>query len=99
MKTPLRSSLLVAGAIFAAACGNADTTVRLKVRIAGDERKTPLRNPGTQSTPGSDVDVLKLQVYNPTLGVSRESEVTNDFSLSAQIKVGALDVSRGPDWR
>ena len=88
-------ALLVAASLFGCA---KDSTVRLKVRIAGDDRKTPLRNPGTPSTPASDVDVLKLQVYNTKLGVNRESEVTNDFSISDKIKVGALNVTTGPDW-
>ena len=88
---------LVTAALAASSC-NKDSTVRLKVRIAGDQRKTPLRNPGTPSTPASDVDVLKLEVYNTPLGVTRASEVTNDFSISSQIKVGALDVTTGPNW-
>ena len=83
---------------LALGCGNG-TTVRLRVRIAGDERKSPLRNPGTPTTPASDVDVLNLQVYNTALGVSREATTTNDFTISDQIKIGALDVSAGPDWR
>lgn len=75
------------------------TVVNLKLRIAGDARKTPLRNPGTPNTPASDVEVLRLEAYNPTLGVTRQSEVTNDFSVSDEIKVGALDISEGADWR
>ncbi len=75
------------------------TTVNLKLRIAGDERKTPLRNPGTPNTPASDVDVLRLEAYNPTLGVTRQGEVTNDFAVSNEIKVGALDISEGAGWR
>lgn len=75
------------------------TVVNLKLRIAGDARKTPLRNPGTPNTPASDVDVFRLEAYNPTLGVTRQGEVTNDFAVSSEIKVGALDISEGADWR
>lgn len=74
------------------------TTVNLKLRIAGDSRKTALRNPGSPNTPASDVELLRLEAYNPTLGVTRLGEVTNDFTVSDEIKVGALDVSEGVDW-
>lgn len=75
------------------------TIVNLKLRIAGDARKSPLRNPGTPNTPASDVDVLRLEAYNPTLGVTRQGEVTNDFAVTNEIKVGALDITEGADWR
>lgn len=94
-----RSLALLAAAALACSACTQGTTVNLKLRIAGDARKTPLRNPGSPSTPASDVDVLKLEAYNPTLGVNRQGEVTNDFSVSDEIEVGALDVSPGPDWR
>lgn len=90
--------LCLALAAFGSGCGKG-TTVKLRVRIAGDERKSPLRNPGTPTTPASDVDVLTLQVYNTELGVSREAVTTNDFTISDQIKVGSLDVSAGEGWR
>jgi hypothetical protein len=90
-------ALILAALLGAQGCAEG-TTVNLKVRITGDARKTPLRNPGSPSTPASDVDVLKLEAYNPTLGVTRQGEVTNDFPVSQEIKVGALDVSSGPDW-
>ncbi len=88
---------VVAVAALAAGCAK-DITVKLQVRITGDQRKTPMRNPGSPSTPASDVDVLKLQVYNTGLGVTREADLTNDFTVSDKIKAGALDVSAGPDW-
>lgn len=93
----LRRALVLAAVLAGFGCGSG-TTVNLKLRIAGDARKSPLRNPGSPSTPASDVDVFKLEAYNPTLGVTRQGEVTNDFPVSDQIKVGALDVSAGPDW-
>lgn len=90
---------LLAAALSLVLCGcGSQASVRLKVRIAGDERKSPLRNPGTPTMPASDVDTLKLQVYNPAAGVSRENETTNDFSISDSIKIGALDVMAGPGW-
>lgn len=97
-------TVVAAAGLLALGCGQVPT-VRLIVRVAGDERKTPLRNPGTATTRGSDVEFLILVAYNPTSGATSEPvRKTNDFfpacdNCSQPIEVGRLDVAPGPGWR
>src|SRR5688572_18709944 len=79
--------------------------VLLSVRIAGDERKSPLENPGTATVlsdggvltqPGSPVDLLRLEAFNADLNELERSTATNDFVvMDGGVAFGQLPVTAG----
>lgn len=100
MTSVLRTGTAALAAVLAlaGACGKEAASVQLNVRVTGDERRNPFRNPGSATARGADVDVFTLEVFNPASGASVKKEVTNDFTVSDSIKVGALEVGVGTGW-
>jgi len=93
------SAVLAAAAMaFAAGC-DPGPSVHLKIRFAGDERKSVFRNPGTPTTRGSDVDTLTLEAYNKDTGETQSVQKTNNFTVDDQIQAGGLQVKPGEGWR
>ncbi|MFL5321891.1 MAG: Kelch repeat-containing protein [Myxococcaceae bacterium] len=89
---------LLALAMLGSGCKESGT-VLMQLHISGDDNKSPLRNPGTATRPSSDVETLSLEAKNANTGETQKKELTNDFSVSDRIDVGALKVSPGAGWR
>ena len=98
LSRPFPSAVLVMALALAAGC-DPGPAVHLKIRFAGDERKSVFRNPGTPTTRGSDVDTLVLEAYNAVTGQSKSVQMPNNFTVSDQTQAGGLEVTPGEGWR
>jgi len=92
------SAVLLMAMALAAGC-DPGSAVHLKIRFAGDERKSVFRNPGSPTTRGSDVDTLTLEAYNAVTGKSQSVQMPNNFTVSDQTQAGGLAVTPGEGWR
>jgi len=98
LSRPFPSAVLVMALALAVGC-DPGPAVHLKIRFAGDERKSVFRNPGTPTTRGSDVDTLVLEAYNAVTGQSKSVQMPNNFTVSDQTQAGGLEVTPGEGWR
>ena len=92
------SAILVMAMAFASGC-DPERSVHLKIRFAGDERKSVFRNPGSPTTRGSDVDTLVLEAYNPGTNQTQSVQMANNFTVADQTQAGGLAVTPGEGWR